>query len=600
VSAFAAVLAPTGADSAAVERMLAASPHRGTDIELATHGVWALGVANPSEPEAWREASLATTSRLAVSWVGALDNATDFAAELARHGGPPCGDTPADLVLAGWEAFGEGLPARLRGVFAAVVTDGQRAWCFRDHLGLRPLFYRAQSGAAFIASEARQVTAGAGLPREVDLDVVQRVLFKDVDNDAPAAIKGVARLPKATLLRVERDRAERSTYWDPQDDLETARLTADEVAERFDELMTQAATRTLTGGGDVLSLSGGIDSPAVAAYANPVHMERFGRPLPALSTVYPQQPSVDESQYIKVVADRFQMPLHAYERDAQPLRAGVDWLKVLDTPIPYLLLSDAEDHYRRARELGFRNMLTGEFAELVVDMRGNLVGHLILSARLRAAANHLSQERSRGRSLSSLGRQVAGETAPRWLYAAYRRRRDTPWVSRYPAWIDRQRVRDAFARDATAARRRWGETQTATWMGPGLTMEAEEVCQSVMHVRTRRPFGDVDLWRFFLSLPAEDKFPNGAPKGLVRRLLRGKVPDVILDQRRKVVFNESLMARIEYPELRKWLLRPEHQFQGVDYKSLAGALERQDLDLPGYLWAKDLAIAHAFLASCDR
>jgi asparagine synthase (glutamine-hydrolysing) len=581
--------------------MLAASPHRGTDIELAAHGTWSLGVANPTEPDAWREASVAATDRLAVAWLGALDNAADLSSDLARRGPPPrSGATVAELVLAAWEVLGEGLPALLRGVFAAVVTDGERAWCFRDQVGLRPLFYRAQGGAVFIGSEARQVAAGAGLPREADLDVVERVLFKDVDNDAPAAIKGIARLPKATLLRVLRDRVERRAYWNPEDDLETARLSDDEVAERFDELMTQAAARTLTGDGDVLSLSGGIDSPAVAAYANPVHVDRYGRPLPALATVYPNQPSVDESEYIQVVADRFQLPLHTYERDARPLKAGVEWLRVLDGPIPYLLLSDAEDHYRRARQLGFRNMLTGEVAELVVDMRGNLVGHLILNGRVRGARNQLSRQRSRGRSLRSLGRELAGELAPRWLYAGYRRRRDTPWVSRYPAWIDRQRVRDGFARDVTAARRRWGQEQTATWMGPGLTMEAEEVCQSVMHLRTRRPWADVDLWRFFLSLPADQKFPDLARKGLVKRLLRGKVPNEILDRRGKVVFDESLMARIEYPELRRWLLAPEHCFRGVDYKGLAAALERQDLDLSGYLWAKDLAIAHAFLSFCDR
>jgi asparagine synthase (glutamine-hydrolysing) len=599
VSALAGALTPAGADSAAVERMLVASPHRGTDIQLLTLGVWSLGVANPTEPDAWPEASLATSSRFAVAWVGALDNAADLSAELSRRGRAPDASTPAELLLTAWEAFGEALPARLRGVFAAIVTDGQRGWCFRDHIGLRPLFYRAKGGAAFIGSEARQVAAGARLPREADLDIIQRIVFKDIDNDAPAAIKGVERLPKATLLYVARDRVERRPYWRPEDELETARLTHDEVAERFDELMTQAAARTLTGDGDVLSLSGGVDSPTVAAYANPVHIDRCGRPLPALATVYPKQPTVDESEYIKIVADRFEMPLHTYERDAQPLGAGVEWLRVLDGPIPYLLLSDAEDHYRRARELGFRNMLTGEIAELVVDMRGNVVGHLILNASLRPAITHLSQERSRGRSLSSLGRQVAGEIAPRWLYAAYRRRRDTRGVARYPAWIDRQRVRNRFARKATTARRRWAQEQTATWTGPGLTMEAEEVCQSVMNIRTRRPWADVDLWRFFLSLPAAQKFPDTARKGLVKRLLRGKVPPQILNGR-KVVFDESLMARIEYPELRKWLLRPEHHFQGVDYKGLAGALERQDLDLSGYLWAKDLAIAHAFLTFCDR
>jgi asparagine synthase (glutamine-hydrolysing) len=600
MSALAAVLHPAGPDHDAVARMLGAAPHRGTEHEIAAFGDWALGVANPAGADGWREGSLATSSRFAVAFVGTLDNAPELADELARRG-TDCGmATPAQVVVAGWEAFGEDLPERMRGVFAAVVTDGRRAWCFRDHIGFRPLFHRAEGGTAFVASEAKQVAAGAGLPREADLEIVERILFKNMDNDAPAALKGVRRLPKATLMTIDRDRARQRAYWNPEDHLETARLTDAEVAERFDELMTRAAERMLTGPGDVLSLSGGIDSPAVAAYANPVHLDRYGTPLAALATVYPKQPTVDESPLIELVADRLKMPLHTYERDAKPLKSGVQWLRYLDGPIPYLLLSDAEDHYRRARELGFSNMLTGELAELVVDMRGPLVPHLVLSGRLRAAGRRVRVERSRGRSFSSIGSEVARGVAPRWVDAGYQRRTDTAWTARYPHWIDRQRVREGMARGATTARRRWVEAQTATWMGPGLTMEAEEVCQSVMHVRTRRPWGDVDLWQFFLSLPAQQKFPYRVRKGLVRRMLRGKVPDEILDQRKKTVFDESLMARVEYPELRRWLSAPGHRFGGVDYKGLGESLERQDLDLNAYLWAKDLAIAHAFLATCER
>jgi asparagine synthase (glutamine-hydrolysing) len=597
VSALAAVLGPPERDLDALTRMLAASPHRGTRLEFLDHGSWQLGVANPSEPGAWREGSLAADQLVAVAWVGVLDNADELAAQLARRQVEHGGASPAELVLAGWKAFGDDLPARLRGVFAAVVTDGRRAWAFRDHVGFRALFYRAEGNRAFIGSEAKQVLAGAGLRREPDLEVVERILYKDgVDNDTPAALKGVRRLPKATILQIDRDRAARRAYWAPEDYLETARLTGEEVAERFDELMTQAAGRTLTGAGDVVSLSGGIDSPAVAAYANPVHLNRYGRPLPALATVYPNQPSVDESEYIRGVSGYLGMPLHTYERDAQPLKAGVEWLRVLDGPIPYLLLSDAEDHYRRARTLGFRNMLTGELAELLVDMGDHLLGHLLLNGRFHAARRRLAAERARGRSLVSIGRQVAVAVAPRRLEAGYRRRRGAYWISRYPAWIDQKRVRDGVADAATAARRRWRNDQTVSWTGPGLTAEAEEVCQSVMQVRTRRPWADVDLWQFFLSLPAERKFPDRARKGLVRRLLRGKVPNVILDRRYKTVFDESLMARIEYPELRKWLIAPEHRFAGVDYRLLGEALERETLDLPAYQWAKDLAVAHAFLA----
>ncbi len=58
----------------------------------------------------------------------------------------------------------------------------------------------------------------------------------------------------------------RARYWHPERMLETARLTPDEIQERFDELMIQAATR-MVAGDDVVLLSGGVDSPAVAAYA---------------------------------------------------------------------------------------------------------------------------------------------------------------------------------------------------------------------------------------------------------------------------------------------------------------------------------------------
>lgn len=600
MSALAAVLGPVGPDPDAVTRMLRAAPHRGAALEVVVHGDWALGVANPDEPDAWREGSLAAGPRLAVAAVGALDDADVLAAELGRAGVEPAGDSPAALVLAGWEALGEALPARLRGVFAAVVTDGRGAWCFRDHVGFRPLFYRAEGRAAFVASEAKQVAAGAGLPRQADLDVVERIVYREVDNETPAALKGVMRLPKATLLAVDRGQARRRAYWRPEDFLETARLSADEVAERFDELMTQAAARALTGRGDVVSLSGGIDSPAVAAYAAPVHLSRYGEPLPALATVYPQQPSVDESALIRTVAEYLDIPLHTYERDAQPLKAGVEWLRALDGPIPYLLLSDAEDHYRRARELGFRNMLTGEIAELVVDMRRHLLGHLLLRGRLRSVRRRVARERAGGRSLASLAGELGGALAPRWLESRYRRLRGAHWVARYPPWLDAQRLRAGTAQWASKARERWRDEQTVSWMGPGLTMEAEEVCQAVMGVRTRRPWADVDLWQFFLSLPAEQKFPNLARKGLVRRLLRGKIPDEIIERRQKTVFDESLMARIEYPELKRWLVAPEHRFPGVDYDGLVATLEREDLDLTGYLWAKDLAIAHAFVALCER
>src|SRR5438093_6536616 len=50
---------------------------------------------------------------------------------------------------------GPDAPNRMRGCFAGIVTDGTAVWCFRDHAGFRPLFYRDDPAAFVAASEPR-------------------------------------------------------------------------------------------------------------------------------------------------------------------------------------------------------------------------------------------------------------------------------------------------------------------------------------------------------------------------------------------------------------------------------------------------------------
>jgi hypothetical protein len=112
----------------------------------------------------------------------------------------------------------------------------------------------------------------------------------------------------------------------------------------------------------------------------------------------------------------------------------------------------------------------------------------------------------------------------------------------------------------------------------------------------RRPFADLDLWQFFLSLPAEVKFPDPAAKGLLRRLLRGLVPDEILDRRDKAVFDDAMLANIDFVSLRRLLIEPSHRIEGVNYEALAERLRREEIGIVDYIWVMRLAAVHAFLS----
>lgn len=62
------------------------------------------------------------------------------------------------------------------------------------------------------------------------------------------------------------------------------------------------------------------------------------------------------------------------------------------------------------------------------------------------------------------------------------------------------------------------------------------------------------------------------------------------------MFNDHVMAQVDYPTLKGYLVRPQHRVRGVDYDRLATRLERQDLRLIDWIWVCDLTRLHAFLS----
>jgi len=591
----AVLLAEPGAapDSTKLQAMAAAAPHRGDLVETLTHGRCGMAVITTDDAT---DAVIGRRGDLLVALVGSLDNQASLAQQLdgLGHAAGSNPDEPPDvptLLAAGYRVWGQDLPAHMRGVFAGAVSDGTAVYCFRDHVGYRPFFYRHAAGRLIGASEAKQVVAGAGIPREPDVEVVEQIYFRTLTDQTPSALRGVLRLPKATGLLAGPNGLRLHRYWEPEALLETARISRAELQVRFDALFEQAVSRALTGS-DIISLSGGIDSPAIAAFAAPIHLDRYGRPLQAISVVYPKYPTVDESRYVVPLAEKLGLPLHTYEQETNPLDGMARWTALADTPYPGAAMAQYEEDFQRVRALGLRSVLTGEHAEFVAAFQWKTLSHFLTHARLRPAVREIRERRARGQSWVSLVRLIARSVAPDRVMAA-RNRLSRGRPATVPDWIDLRKAREE---KPVPLRERWRRTQLAGFIGPGVALEAEEICQAVCGVSVRRPWTDVDLWEFFLGLPAEQKFPDLRAKGLVRDLLRGRVPDEILDRTDKTVFDEAMLAEIDYRTLRGFLTEPAHRIDGVDYALLARRLAGEDLTPVEYQWARNLAGVHAFLS----
>jgi|tagenome__1003787_1003787.scaffolds.fasta_scaffold20954337_3 asparagine synthase (glutamine-hydrolysing) len=598
MGALAARLVRTGpAEPQPVRRMLEAAPHRGTVHSVHSSGSAALGVAaHEDRTDAW----ISTHNGLIAAFYGRLDNTLELVRDLIAAGHPDPGPSPADVLKGAWRAWGEAAPSKLRGQFAAAVTDGERLWTFRDQVGFRALFYRSDSDGFYVASEAKQVLAGAGIAREPDLDAVERIFFGwGGGPDAPTAVRGVNRVTAATIMTAGRTGGHTSKrYWQPEGLLETADYTLAEAQERFVELFRQAVDRCLDGD-DGISLSGGIDSPAVAAFAAPGHVERFGKPLGALSAVFPDLPSVDERSWIEMVTGYLDMPLHTYRPQAKGLDDVERWSALLDGPVPIVSVPELDENYSLARRLGYRSLLTGELAEYVVDNKGHLAGHLLVHGRLAAVRDLVRTQRGRGARWPFILKQFVPPLVPGRLTNRYLHWRGVKRAATPPDWITRRDMTTIPRPDLlTPARRRWADLQTAPFGGSSETLAADDLVSDMHGLDVRRPFADVDLWEFFLSLRAEVKFPDTRRKTLVKGALRGRLPDEILDRRDKTVFGEHLLTHADYGLMRRYLLDPPYRIPGVDYDLLEKRLEQGGFTLFDYTWTRDLTSAHAFLATC--
>jgi asparagine synthase (glutamine-hydrolysing) len=587
-------------DSDVARRALGAAPHRGSRQEVHVCGNVILGVSNdPDFEDAW----IATANGTAAVLAGTLENRAELDREL-RSPLQVDDDNPAGTVIRAFAAWGEDAPTRFRGAFTGAVTDGGRTFVFRDQLGFRTLFFRDEPTGFLAATEGKQVAAAAGIPRAPDIEAAEAIFFGRLP-ERRTALKGVERFPKTSVATISPEETRFRQYWDPSELLETQRISVPEACEVLAQLLDQAVGRAVTGE-DAIALSGGLDSPTVAALAAPKHLERGGRPLAALSAVYPQLPTVDERAYTELVAKHLSLPLHTYVQQTSPLDDLAFWTELADGPWDALPISWAAERNQLARALGARTLLTGDMLEYAATMWGNLFGHLVFHGKWRAAAAWAADRRARGRPWRRVIREATRSLAPSFVASPYVRLRRKHFARRdralMPSWLDEAPFggfgqRPVFDRPA---RRRWLESQLDPLRSsPWTSFEAADICAGYCGIQVRRPLADIDLWEFFLSLPAETKFPDLLPKRLIREAMRGRLPDAVIDRRDKTIFDEHALASADYPGLRRWLLGTQHRVEGVDYALLESQLEGRAMGVTELLWAYNLARVHAFLAGWE-
>ncbi len=293
------------ADAVVVGRMNDAMAHRGPDDA----GLWHIGpaalamrrlsiidLAHSTQPMANDAGSVV------IVFNGEIYNFQEVRQDLEKRGHAfhTAGDT--EVILRGYEAFGDAVVDRLNGMFAFAIYDKprQRLLIARDRLGIKPLFFVEDAAGLVFASELDALAKSGRIPGRIDMDALD-AYFTYLYIPAPRTIyEGVRKLCPGERLIYEGGRVRIERYWRPEFCTNEA-WTLDSAAERYRELLEDAVR--LQRISDVplgAFLSGGIDSTSVVGTL----ASMSDRPVKTFTIGFDDAHS-DELAFARIAAKRF-------------------------------------------------------------------------------------------------------------------------------------------------------------------------------------------------------------------------------------------------------------------------------------------------------
>ena len=235
---------------------------------------------------------------------GEIYNYQELIPELAAAGHVFRTRSDTEVIVHGWEEWGEDCVRRFRGMFAFALWDRKRQTLFlaRDRLGVKPLYYAVLKDTLIFGSELKAITAHPDFPRELDPFAIEEYFALGYVPEPRTIYRAARKLPPAHTLAVRRGEAlpEAREYWDVRFSLNNPIGEADAQAELVERLRESVRLRMISDVPLGAFLSGGVDSSAVVATMAQVSAE-------PVSTCFIgfRDPAFDESAYARSVAERY-------------------------------------------------------------------------------------------------------------------------------------------------------------------------------------------------------------------------------------------------------------------------------------------------------
>jgi len=200
---------------------------------------------------------------------GAIDNAAELRALLAKKGYGFTKENDAEVLLRAYQHWDKDALKQLRGAFAFALWDGrkERLLLARDRFGSKPLYLHERDGRLAFASEPKALLRLPGIEARVDEEALRQCLVRGSVAGPRTLFEGIRKLAPASYLLWQLGSAREARYWTPPDGEPAPAARAVDEGEAVDAWLAalEEAVRLEAVEGTGLFLSGGLDSAVLGA-----------------------------------------------------------------------------------------------------------------------------------------------------------------------------------------------------------------------------------------------------------------------------------------------------------------------------------------------
>lgn len=451
------------------------------------------------------------------------------------------------LLLRSFRKFGKDFVKDIYGDFAFAIWDKNKKelFCARDQMGVKPFLYFFIENRFVFSTEIKALIRLPLIKKEINQRNLLEQSIEIFNNANLTAWVNIYRLVAANIISVNKIQIVNKLYWAPSYKRNLQYNDEEKSRKKMQELLLKVIADHTHVNGDIgVPLSGGLDSSTIACLAARKLMEKNKKLITASSVFDPENSISDEKDETEFISEILRHepniePTFVFHSNMSFLRNQVlKFERHYSTFNPYNYVDEAL--YEKFESKSIRRVLSGYLGDFTVSNSViNPLPHLLLTGEFKVfhkLCSHI-KKKLKISSFTLITSYILKPIAPiSFLKIWHKLKGISPvWsLDSFPLLLKRKEKKKILKLLFKMQNKYSLKISDNIWLMISDPFNEDWDCGSSHHqIEMTYPLIDRRLVEFLLQLPVEHFYAEGLPRGLIRKAMKGILPEKIRTRRDK-------------------------------------------------------------------